>query len=114
MDWCFCIVKGRRYRYICFSYDLTDTAATFRDISEVFHQHLRKNECLSFPKRVRLIQFNDRLGIVRCAHIDVPRVKEIINALLLKKNGEKTMFSTIGCSGTLRAVRQKYGFLKSR
>jgi RNase P/RNase MRP subunit POP5 len=112
VDGCFCIVKGRRYRYIYFSYNLKDRDISFLDVSEVFREGLRKNRVLCFPKRVRLILFDGCSGVVRCAHVDMLQVRAIINRLVLRECGSETAFSTLGTSGTLRRLRQKFDLPK--
>jgi RNase P/RNase MRP subunit POP5 len=64
------------------------------------------------PQRVRLIQFNGREGIVRCAHLDQNKVVEKITTLVIDKKGEKGGFRTIGCSGTIRSLCTKYQIIK--
>ncbi len=72
---------------------------------------LRSKKELVFPKRIRLMQFDGEKGIVRCAHHDQQNVIDAMNQLVLI-NAKKPCFSTQGCSGTLRALRKKYGICK--
>ena len=69
---------------------------------------------MQLPKRIRLIQFNGKVGILRCAHLDQKKVVEELNQLTVGDHGKKDGFSTIGCSGTLRALRSKYHVVKYR
>ena len=73
----------------------------------------RSNTELVFPKRIRLIQFNGTNGIIRCAHHDQQNVIDALNHLVWN-NGIKPCFSTQGCSGTIRALRKKYGIRKEK
>ncbi len=59
------------------------------------------------------MQFNGDIGIIRCAHHDQPYVIDALNQLVMN-DGEKPCFSTRGCSGTIRALRKKYGIGKER
>ena len=105
---CVFIVKGRRYRYILFSYLLSSPKLGFVDVNNLFKSTFRKNVELSFPNRVRLIHFKDNLGICRCAHLDQENVCEMINALQVNQKKRKICFQTSGCSGTLHALYMKY------
>jgi RNase P/RNase MRP subunit POP5 len=104
----FPIVKGRRYRYIFFSCQGGKLPVTFKDIDEMIRHWALDDEELCFPKRIRLMQFNGRAGIIRCAHLDQKKVTDGITRLTLRKAGKSYGFSTHGCSGTLRALRRKY------
>ena len=76
-------------------------------------QKLRANNELVFPRRIRLMQFDGEKGIVRCAHHDQHHVIDALNHVILSK-GKKPYFSTQGCSGTIRALRKKYGIGKEK
>jgi RNase P/RNase MRP subunit POP5 len=79
----------------------------------VVQKRLRANNELVFPKRIRLIQFNEAKGIIRCAHHDQHHVIDAMNHIILNR-GKKPCFSTQGCSGTIRALRKKYGIGKEK
>jgi RNase P/RNase MRP subunit POP5 len=103
----FPIVKGRRYRYIYFSCHGGKSLFTFKDIDDVM-RHWTGDDEMCFPKRIRLMQFDGRAGIIRCAHLDQKKIIERINHLTIGKAEKNYGFSTHGCSGTLRALRRKY------
>jgi RNase P/RNase MRP subunit POP5 len=109
---CF-IVKGRRYRYIYFISISKKVSISFKDLNDVVQKKLRSNNELVFPKRIRLIQFNGATGIIRCAHHDQHHVIDAMNHLIVSI-GKKPCFSTQGCSGTIRALRKKYGVYKEK
>ena len=104
----FPIVKGRRYRYIYFTYQCEKSQVTFTEVDDLIRCRAWDTAEMQFPKRIRLMQFNGREGIVRCAHVDQKKVIDGLNRLTVGKSGNKYGFSTQGCSGTLRALRNKY------
>jgi RNase P/RNase MRP subunit POP5 len=70
-------------------------------------KNFRSNNALAYPKRVRLMQFDGKHGIIRCAHHDQDKVITDMNTLAVKQGG-KPGFITRGCSGTIHALRQRY------
>lgn len=88
--------RGRR-RYIAFRVDgkLSD------------EQLLAKLNATLSPKGIKVpkvIQFDGRMGILRCSPLD----KEKVVSLLAERSDPQGMIETLSTSGTLLTLRQKY------
>ncbi|MDH5770191.1 MAG: hypothetical protein OEZ25_02730 [Candidatus Bathyarchaeota archaeon] len=102
-------VKPARRRYIAFKVSGTHIFSK-RDLYNEFTQMLNVfNKSEIGDRTIRVIRYDQLagLGIIRCGHKSVDKVK-----LVLKKvrtiSGKLVTIDVIGVSGTIRALKRKY------
>ncbi|MBN1109217.1 MAG: hypothetical protein JXA45_00500 [Methanomassiliicoccales archaeon] len=94
--------RGRR-RYIVFR---TDRSVPTEELLAVFTS-IFSPRGIKTPK---LIQFDGRMGILRCSHGD----KEAVIEALARRGGGDLSIVTLSTSGTLRTLRERYFPRKGR
>lgn len=90
--------RGRR-RYLYFEVGDGDIAS-----NEEMLQTISLPASRMGLRSLKVIQFDGKKGIIRCALIEVDRLKDIIN----QSAPPVREFRTISTSGTVRTIREKY------
>jgi len=103
-------VKPARRRYLAFKVSGTHIFSK-TDISTEFTQKMLRlcNESEIGDDSIRVIRYDqlDGLGIIRCSHKSVDRVKLALNNLRMLY-GKPVKIDVIGVSGTIRVLKRKY------
>ena len=95
--------KVGRKRYIVFSVT-TESAPSHDDFERAAVSLLREKGVLR-SVRPKLIDFDGRVGILRCAHTGKDEAIDVLNSMT-DVMGAKVRVETVKTSGTLRKVRE--------